>query len=50
MNDYKAVKALQDSAQVYEFACFGKPIPNRPLVILEWNTTFRLVEGGGKRC
>lgn len=52
VNDYKAVKALQDSAQVYEFAlAFGKPTSNTTfgnLGVFKWNGQLSAwLEGGG---
>ncbi len=52
VNDYKAVKALQDSAQVYEFAlAFGKPKSDTTfgeLGVFKWNGQLSAwLEGGG---
>ena len=52
VNDYKAVKALQDSAQVYEFAlAFGKPTSGTTfgdLGVFKWNGQVSAwLEGGG---
>lgn len=51
VTDYKAVKALQDSAQVYEFAlAFGKPASNTTfgsLGVFKWNGQLSAwLEGG----
>lgn len=52
LNDYKAVKALQDSAQVYQFAlAFGKPTSGTTfgdLGVFKWNGQVSAwLEGGG---
>ena len=52
VKDYKAVKALQDSAQVYEFAlAFGKPTSGTTfgdLGVFKWNGQLSAwLEGGG---
>lgn len=55
VEDYKAVKALQDSAQVYEFAlAFGKPVvvtsttSYGSLGVFSWNGQVSTwIEGGG---
>ena len=52
VNDYKAVKALQDSAQVYEFAlAFGKPTSDTTfgnLGVFKWKGQLSAwLEGGG---
>ena len=52
LSDYKAVKALQDSAQVYEFAlAFGKPTSGTTfgdLGVFKWNGQLSAwLEGGG---